>query len=76
MTTKAPPNESAHEIAELRAELGAMHERVARVEGLLVALYGANALGGTGPAPPPPAEPARTLKPFASIGPHFWGASR
>ena len=74
MTPKAPPIALTNETAELRAELAAVRERLVRVEALLSGLYGPAALGGAGPAPLPPAEPARTMRPIASIGRFFTGS--
>lgn len=72
MTTKAPIERP--EITELRGEIAGLRDRLAKVEALLLGLYGSQALGGSGPAPKPPAEPARTMRPVASIGRFFVGS--
>ena len=73
MTPKAAM-ERTNEIAELRAELAAVRARVAQIEALLLFVHGSQALGGAGPAPPPPAEPARTMRPIATFGRLFSGS--
>jgi hypothetical protein len=70
------PIERGSEMAELRAEFAALHARLARIEALVRFVYGDSALGGAGPAPLPPAEPARTMRPIATIGFNFRGAPR
>ena len=75
MTPKAAI-ERTNEIAELRADIAGVVERLSAIEGLLLGLYGPGALGGS---KPPPSEPQPTpprTKAIASIGPSFWGGPR
>jgi hypothetical protein len=71
-----PNVRNGNEIAELRAELAAVCERLSAVESILLGLYGPGALGGSKPPPgePPPAPPR--MKPIATLGPSFWGGPR
>ena len=74
MTTPKAAIERNEDVETLRAELAAVRERLVRIETLLCYLHGAGALGGAGPAPLPPAEPARTTRPIATFGRFFSGS--